>query len=1145
MKNHPLSQRMVFFYNLVHILHYMKKILLLLLFLPLYLHAQLSDDFSDGNFTANPVWTGDSIYFLITANQLQSNGPNVAGSKIYLSTPNTLINETEWSFLVDLRFNPTATTFARVYLASSSNNLNGSLNGYYIHIGNATADYIKFYKQTGTTLTEMFTGTTSLGTGNILVRIKVTRDNAGNWQIFSDKTGGYSYILEGSITDNTYTSTGFFGVYAEYSTASRYNLYYFDDFYVGPIIYDTIPPEVQSVAVVSTTQLDVLFSENVEQTTCENINNYFVPGIGNPSLASQDVNNLSLVHLTYSTAFSEGVIYSLAVSNVKDLAGNIISPDTLPFSFYNGEAFDVVFNEIMADPDPPVVLPNFEYLELYNSTQIPINLSDWTITIGSNIQTLPEITILPDSFLIITNNSAVTSLSVYGPCVGVASFSLTNAGASLMLKNKSGTVIHFLTYNDSWYRDSDKTAGGWSIEQIDPENPCGESDNWRASIDYTGGTPGRQNSVFFPNPDSLLPYIKNVRITSSNTIEVKFSETLVNNNASDINNYLVDNGIGSPTTINLVDPDKKKAILTFAQTFLQNTIYTLTFSDTITDCAGNHAVNISKTFALYEVKPFDIVINELMADPDPPVGLPNFEYLELYNKSPFPISLSGYKISLSGYKKEMPDAGIEPGGYLIVTNAGNGPSFKNFGQVAEVSGFSLSNTGQVVMLLDSMQHMISFVNFSDKWYQNTMKDEGGWSLEQIDPMNPCAEKANWRASNDPSGGTPGKINSVNGSNPDQLSPMVIRASASRYQLNRLKVYFNESLDSISMKDISKYTVDNNVGNPYMMRLVYPDNKTAELYYTQNFQQNIIYTLTIIDSIFDCAGNKISAHQTVKFAIPDFPDSADLVINEVLSDPKDDGVDFVEIYNRSNKVLDFADLSLLSLNDSARITYDNFLSFPGNYTILSTNTDAVKSQYYTPNPFNFITMTSFPALNNDEGSVILSTNTDTVIDAMSYTSDMHFPLLNSKEGVSFERVSYERPASDITNWHSAAETVGFATPAYLNSQFMAELDESGDVTIDPEVFSPDNDGYHDVLNIYCKTDSPGKMLNITIYDSKGRLVRYLIKNQLISAENVYSWDGINEGNQKCNIGIYVVYVEILDMQGKVKHYKKTVVLATKL
>ncbi|HNW69656.1 MAG TPA: lamin tail domain-containing protein [Bacteroidales bacterium] len=1123
----------------------MKKIVFLILLLPVIVCAQVTDDFTDGDFTSNPAWSGDSIYFMVTANQLQSNGPNVAGSIIYLSTPNTLINETEWSFLVDLKFNPTATTFARVYLTSTSNGLNGSLDGYYIHIGNTTADYIKFYKQTGTTLTELFTGTTSLGTGNIKVRIKVTRDNAGNWQIFSDNTGGYNYVPEGNITDNTFTSTGYFGVYAEYSTASRYNLYYFDDFYVGPIIYDTIPPEIQAVTVISATQLDVLFTENVEQTSAENVNNYVVPAVGNPSMASQDLSNKSLVHVTYPTAFSDGVIYSLVVSNVQDLAGNNNTPDPVPFSFYNGAAFDVVFNEIMADPDPQVALPAYEYLELYNKTIIPINLGNWTLTIGSTVHTLPDITILPDSFLIISGNTAVPFLSAFGPCIGLTSFALTNAGTSLMLKNKNGEVIHFITYNDSWYRDSDKMDGGWSIEQIDPSNPCGEAGNWKASVDPSGGTPGRKNSVYFPSPDTLLPYIKNIRVINFNTLEVVFNETLINTAISDTSNYFIDNGIGKPLSVTVMAPENKKAVLVFSGTIMQNIIYTLTFSDTITDCAGNHSINISKNFALYNVKPYDIVINELMADPDPAVGLPNAEYLELFNKSAFPISLSGYKISLSGSNKEIPDVSIEPGGYLIITGEGNAPAFNTYGQVAEVSGFSLSNTGQVVMLLDSLSHMISFVNFTDKWYQNTTKDEGGWSLEQIDPFNPCGEKANWRASLDPSGGTPGKINSVSASNPDPNPPFPVRASASRYNLNRVKIYFNEALDSVYMKDLTKYSVDNSIGNPFMVRLVYPDNKCAELYLVQNFQQNIIYTLTITDSIFDCAGNKIAADQTVKFAIPELPDSADLVINEILADPRNGGADFVEIYNRSNKVLDFADLNLLSLTDSAWITYDNFLSFPGNYTVLTTDPDAVKSQYYTPNPYNFIDMESFPSMNNDEGTIILTTKADTVIDAMSYTSDMHFPLLNSTDGVSLERVSYDRPASEITNWHSASEPVGYATPAYLNSQFMADAEQDGNVTIDPEIFSPDNDGYNDLLNIRCKTDAPGTMLNITIYDSKGRLIKYLVKNQLMSEENVYTWDGINEDRLKANVGVYIIYVETLDMSGKVHHYKKTAVLATKL
>jgi hypothetical protein len=307
-------------------------------------------------------------------------------------------------------------------------------------------------------------------------------------------------------------------------------------------------------------------------------------------------------------------------------------------------------------------------------------------------------------------------------------------------------------------------------------------------------------------------------------------------------------------------------------------------------------------------------------------------------------------------------------------------------------------------------------------------------------------------------------------------------------------------------------------------------------------------------MYDCVGNKIGVNQMTKFGIPFFPmDSAALVINEVLADPKAGGVDYVEIYNRSDKVYDFADMNLSSLTESKNIInhadldkFDNVLSLPGSYTVLCTDPEAVKSQYYTPNPYNFIDMESFPPMNNDAGTVMLTNDSDLkVIDEMSYTDDMNYPLLNSADGVSLERVSYNRPASDITNWHSAAEPVGFGTPAYLNSQFIADTVTDGSVSLDLEIFSPDNDGYNDVLNIYCKSDTPGKMLNIVIYDSKGRLVKYLIRNELMSSESVYSWDGINENNLKANIGIYIVFVEMLGLDGRVDHFKRTVVLATKL
>jgi flagellar hook assembly protein FlgD len=159
--------------------------------------------------------------------------------------------------------------------------------------------------------------------------------------------------------------------------------------------------------------------------------------------------------------------------------------------------------------------------------------------------------------------------------------------------------------------------------------------------------------------------------------------------------------------------------------------------------------------------------------------------------------------------------------------------------------------------------------------------------------------------------------------------------------------------------------------------------------------------------------------------------------------------------------------------------------------------------------------------------------------------MHFPLLSTTEGISLERIDYNRPASDNTNWHSAAESVGFATPAYKNSQFMQGEEDDGAVTLSPEIFSPDNDGYNDVLNINCKSEGPGKLLNITIYDAKGRLIKYLIKSRYISGTETFSWDGTKDNNQKANIGIYLIYAELFDETGKVKHYRRTAVLGAKL
>jgi hypothetical protein len=198
-----------------------------------------SDDFSDGDFTSNPIWTdlaADTL-FKVVAGELQSNGPNTNGAtladSIMLSTPvSTYItcdSLIKWSFLIDLKFNPTTDNYVRVYLVSDNANLKNALNGYYIELGQVGDDVIKFYRQTGTLRTLIYTDTATFA-GNVKVRVQIIRNNLNVWQIFSDKTGGTNYIHTGSFSENTYHNTSYIGVYCHYKTDSRYNQFNFDDF---------------------------------------------------------------------------------------------------------------------------------------------------------------------------------------------------------------------------------------------------------------------------------------------------------------------------------------------------------------------------------------------------------------------------------------------------------------------------------------------------------------------------------------------------------------------------------------------------------------------------------------------------------------------------------------------------------------------------------------------------------------------------------------------------------------------------------------------------------------------------------------------------------------------------------------------------
>ncbi|MDP6908605.1 MAG: lamin tail domain-containing protein, partial [Flavobacteriales bacterium] len=460
---------------------------LVMALVPLLVEAQFSDDFTDGNFTSNPAWSGNVSNFEVDGSQkLHLNAPSESDTS-YLSVASEAIDEAVWEFYVEYDFNPSSSNLARVYLVSSNDDLELSLNGYYVRIGGETEDRISLYRQDGESSTQLITSVDDLlDMDPVNTRIRVTRSANSDWDLLADTSGGSTFTSIGTANDTTYIQSLYSGVWCKY-TSTRSDKFYFDDFNVtGDPFVDSEIPTIVSVVATSVNEVDVLFNEPVSQATAETTANYSVDGaIGNPSTAILDGGDPSLVHLTFTNAFTNGTQYQLTVSGVEDVAANQMESTTEPFQYVVtvAAAFrDVVINEFLPDPSPVVLLPEGEFVEVYNTSQNYIDLEDWTLGDASSQGTVDAHVIGPGEYAILTSTANTVLFVFYGNVVGVSSFpSFNNSADDIVLRDDLGVVVDRLSYTNDWYQDEAKEDGGYSLEQINPFLSCSSSNNWIAS----------------------------------------------------------------------------------------------------------------------------------------------------------------------------------------------------------------------------------------------------------------------------------------------------------------------------------------------------------------------------------------------------------------------------------------------------------------------------------------------------------------------------------------------------------------------------------------------------------------------------------------------------------------------------------------
>ena len=113
----------------------------------------------------------------------------------------------------------------------------------------------------------------------------------------------------------------------------------------------------------------------------------------------------------------------------------------------------------------------------------------------------------------------------------------------------------------------------------------------------------------------------------------------------------------------------------------------------------------------------ELIISEIMADPTPSKGLPEKEYIELYNRSDKIIDLYRFKLTYNNTTVIFPSFLLQPQSYVLIANKTNEKDFQSYGNVIGLSSFSLLNTGTTLTIRSPQNKTIFSVTYSDKWYE--------------------------------------------------------------------------------------------------------------------------------------------------------------------------------------------------------------------------------------------------------------------------------------------------------------------------------------------------------------------------------------------------------------------------------------------
>lgn len=750
----------------------------------------------------------------------------------------------------------------------------------------------------------------------------------------------------------------------------------------------------------------------------------------------------------------------------------------------------LILSEIMFTPQTG----NNEFIEIFNLSETEsIDLNGYKFKYYT---TTPDVLIdagfgtilLPRSYAVVFEGDYDISTGIYSGLVPSGALILKiadNAFGSTGMANTEIRPCWLLSpTNDTIdvYTYSPNNATAISDEKIILNRDSSQT-NWANSI-VINGTPGFKNSVSITEFDlqmvslSFSPtvLIQNDDVTITAKVKNRGYNIAVNYSIEIYNDLNLDSVgtsnelIYSPNLTNLNPGDSIEV-----QTFLYNLAqgeYQIIAQVIFNDDENPNNDKLIKRFTVYPSANNynDIVINEIMYAP----LSPETEWVELYNRTEQEINLKKWKFSDAGSTVTITtqDVFIAPGNFIVLTSDSSVLNYYDIPvQILKVSLPALNNTGDNVVIKDSLGLILDSLTYLPTWGGNT----GGRSLERFSVDQSSNEAANWASSISLFKATPGKINSITPKDNDlaitkftSKLPYAIIGEEIEFQVYVKNIGFNPSENF----NLNLYRDENLDSIPQSTELllslqqtgINPEDSVEIFFSTNHFEAGVNNFIAIIeDTIDDDTTNNIGFSKVTGVEINEVRN--DIVIDEFMYAPLSPEPEWIEIFNRSDKVIDLKNYKIADNRDTVTVISKSVLLNPGEYYVIASDS-SINNFYNIPSGISYKTL---PALNNTGDKIILIDSLNRTIDSLEY-----FSVWGGSNGNSLERIDPELSSLDSTNWKTSA-SIFKATPGYINSLTKKDYDLAvTDILFNPQFPLKDDD-----VEIYTLVKNFGK--NSVLFD----------------------------------------------------------------